>query len=512
MGRGAPGGKSGNTWTVDGNIDLGTIVSNAAAGDTITVKKGVYAVSNGILVGAGVTLRGEGLPLIKNYVDGTSGAGCLNLSDNVVIDGLEITNALSDTKFQYCIGAHHSINGNNTTNWIVKDVIGHGDSDCFLLKEGLAKTIWGNVYDSVFLSKWDAIVLLGANASASISCNFWNCTSIVYTESVKNPGMSGYTHACGYDGQGTGYIEIHGGYYASTNNSIGQVFSYQGPSTAACRTYVYGATIIGTNAATIVDVPSGSAGWQARFIGCNMDKGGPIHDLSGPLGALDGPADVQVISGGMDSFEYRETVMAGNGAATGSTVMGDAVASGGGDTTSGLAPTANEGAMRRQASDTTAGNDTGISGNLNYRTGKYLYFKSAVKQDVIITKRFFYGLTDQTITTMGGADNAAGNYAGFLLTTNISGNKILTVTKDNVTQTSTTTAVAQDTATTHIYEIIFDDAYPRVIFKMDGQVVATHTTHLPAASTNLRYVIGGKKFDATQRNTDIEYVRVRSLR
>jgi hypothetical protein len=509
------GTKVGNTWSADSGADLGTIISNAAAGDVITVRKGVYTVSNGILVGIGVTLRGEGLPLIKNFVDangGIQGAAALNLNDNVIIEGFEVTNCISDSKFQTCIGFHYANNGGTGTNWIVRDCICHGDTDAFVLKGNTAR-VWGNIYDSIFLSKWDAVVLLAQGSSSDISCTLWNCASVVYTESVKTPGMSGYTHAIGYDGLGKGTIEVHGGYYASTNNSIGGVVYYNnGGGAGAVKTLIYGATLVGTNALVVTDVPSGSAGWQARLIGCNLDKAGAVQDLTGPGGSLNGPADIQIVSAGTEGFIYRETAVTANGAATGTTIMGDSINNGGGDTISALVPTASEGVMRRQTSDTTAGNDTGVSGNLNYRTGKNIYFKTAVKQDVIITKRFFYGLTDQTLTTMGGADNAAGNYAGFLLTTNISANKVLTITKDNSTQTSTTTTIVQDTGTTHVYEIIFDDAYPRVIFKIDGQVVATHTTHLPSAGTNLRYVIGGKKYDGTIRNTDIEYVRVRSLR
>lgn len=510
----ASGTRSGHTWAVDGTTDLGTVVSNAVAGDSITVRKGVYTVSNGILVGVGVTLRGEGLPLIKNFVDASTqvGAGALNISDNMVIDGFELTNCLSDTKFQTCIAGHFTVNGGTMTNWQVKNCIGHGDTDGVLLKSD-TKRIWGSFYDCVMLAKWDAWVFIAQSSSADISVGLWNCVGVIYTESVKTPGMGGYTHAVGYDGPGKGTIEIHGGYYASTNNSVGGVIYYNNSGGAgAVRTLVYGATLVGTNALVVTDVPSGSAGWQARLIGCNLERAGPVNDGTGPNGSLNGPADIQIVSGGMDTFAFRETVISANGAASGSTIVGDAITGAGGDSASGLAPTASEGAMRRQTSDTTAGNDTGASGNLNYRTGKNISFRAAVKQDVIITKRFFYGLTDQTLTAMGGADNAAGNYAGFLLTTNISANKILTITKDNVTQTSTTTSVVQDLATTHLYEIQFDDAYPRVIFKIDGAVVAIHTTHLPAASTNLRYVIGGKKYDATIRNTDIEYVRVRSLR
>jgi hypothetical protein len=501
------GVRSGNTWLADSNIDLGTIISNAAAGDTITVKRGTYTVSNGILIPIGVTVRAEGLPLIKSFVDGTSGSSCFNMSDNTILDGFEITNCIADTKFQVCVGTHDNVAARNATNWVVKNCFFHGDSDCVVIKTDSARTIGGAFYDCIGLSKWDCFLLFANNGSANISCVFWNCAGIIYTESVKTPGMSGYTHAIGADGSGKVNLEIHGGYFASTNNSRGFALAYIN-DTGPIKTLAYGATFIGTNAVYISDCPSGSAGWRARLFGCNLV--GPVFDASGALGPLDGPADIQVISGGMDSFNFRRTLVNANGAAAGSTIMGDGITSAGADTVSALAPTSSEGVMRRQTSDTTSGGDTGASGNLNYRTGRFNYFKAAIKQDVIITKRFFYGLSDQTLTTMGGSDDPSGNYAGFLLTTNTS--FVWTVTKDNSTQTSTITAQPQDTATTHIYEVICDDDYPRVIFKIDGYVVAIHTTHLPSASTNLRYVIGGKKYDGTIRNTDIEYIDIRSNR
>jgi len=203
----------------------------------------------------------------------------------------------------------------------------------------------------------------------------------------------------------------------------------------------------------------------------------------------------------------RLTLIQANGAT--STIIGDQINNGGGDTPSAVAPTSTEGELRRQTSDTTNPHDTGVSGNLMYRSGRNIYFGSTVKIDSTATKRYFFGVTDQTIITMGGADDAVGNYAGFLLTTNQA--KILTVTKDNATQTSTTTTVNQDTSI-HLYEVVFSDSTPNVIFKIDGNVVATHTTHLPSASTNMRYVVGGQKFDVANRTTDFEWIQVESDR
>jgi len=500
-------GSPGHTFTLSpGTNNLGVTISNAVAGDTVVVKAGVYTVSNNILVTPGVIIRGEGSPLVKNFVDGSSGASCFNLSDNVIIDGLEITNCIADTKFQVCVGTHDTIASRNATNWVVKNCIFHGDTDCVVIKTDSAKVIAGEFRDCVGYSKWDCYLLYPNNPSANITVSFWNCVGVIYTESVKQPGMSGYTHAIGIDGLGKGYLEVHGGYFASTNNSVGWALTYKFPG--VFKTYMYGATLIGTNSVFIEDCPSGSAGWRSRLYGCSLT--GPVHDLSTVV-AADGPADFQIISGGPDTYYFRDTLIQANGTTT--TIMGDAITSAGGDTPSALAPTATEGAMRRQLSDTTATSDTGVSGNLLYRTGKFINFKASIKQDNIATKRFFYGLTDQTITVMGGLDNPAGNYAGFLLTTNITGNRIIAITKDNVTQTATTNVVAvQDTGVTHLYEVIFDDDYPRVIFKYDGYVIATHTTHLPAAGTNMRYVIGGKKWDSAARNTDIEYIDIRSTR
>jgi hypothetical protein len=349
---------------------------------------------------------------------------------------------------------------------------------------------------------------------------------------------------------------LFGGFYAGTNapgNSRGtdiangaiggtNLIQVDAPTVAK-------ALEIGTNGSTHIAGPVVITGSGSNYSGGNLNINGTINNTGATNSSLtanriiltdankaqvsaagsgsvpvnaDGTAttvaQMETLMLATNDFRYlkrypykRLAFVVANGAASGSTIMGDAVTSGGGDTVSAVAPTSTEGVLRRQTSDTTNPNDTGVSGNLNYRSGRNIYFATTVKLDSVATKRYFFGVTDQTITTMGGADNPAGNYAGFMLTTNTGGINILTITKDNSTQTSTTTSLAQDTSI-HLYEVVFNDGTPNVVFRVDGVTVATHTTHLPSAGTNMRYVVGGRKYDGSQRLTDFEYIQIESDR
>jgi hypothetical protein len=73
-------------------------------------------------------------------------------------------------------------------------------------------------------------------------------------------------------------------------------------------------------------------------------------------------------------------------------------------------------------------------------------------------------------------------------------------------ETVTNTAVG--TGAYHTLRIEVDNVTPRVLFVIDGTVVATHTTSLPAAGTRLGWYIGNALESANNRSTQIDYVRV----
>ncbi len=87
---------------------------------------------------------------------------------------------------------------------------------------------------------------------------------------------------------------------------------------------------------------------------------------------------------------------------------------------------------------------------------------------------------------MNASANPAGNYAAFRYDTSASDTSYQCITKDGTTQTITSSGIAPGT-TGHKLEVIVALAATKVEFKIDGAVVCDNATHLPAASTLMRY-------------------------
>ncbi len=83
--------------------------------------------------------------------------------------------------------------------------------------------------------------------------------------------------------------------------------------------------------------------------------------------------------------------------------------------------------------------------------------------------------------------------------------QVVTRTASGV-ETTTNTAIA--TNAYHTLRIEVDNVTPRVLFVIDGTVVATHNTALPASGTRLGWYIGNALEGAVNRATNIDYVRV----
>lgn len=138
-----------------------------------------------------------------------------------------------------------------------------------------------------------------------------------------------------------------------------------------------------------------------------------------------------------------------------------------------------------------------VSGNLNFRTGKNC--ESAVWAGVTNTATaftFWHQLTDQAASVVTGT-NPNGNYAGFRY--NSTGDTTFKfITKDNSTQTITDTLVALGNSF-HTFWFFEDVPNSRWIGYIDGLPVATNSTHLPSATTYLRYVVSATT-DANSTN------------
>lgn len=236
-------------------------VAASSYGDSIVIESGSYTTTTGINVPVGVNLFGNGNPTIINNNSGTTRAG-VTIHDNQIIDGITITNMLMSSIIQICIGKN-SINDNtSTTNCWLRNIVGYGDSDAFFMKT--IKAVGLRMDNCQFFSKWDAMVIIGDSGFVGpVTWNLFNCVSVIYTESVFNPGMSGYTHALGMDSINNGRINVFGGYYASTNNSVGWVAAFEGTA-GKSDLYAVGASFIGTRWYDTANISTS----KIRVIGC----------------------------------------------------------------------------------------------------------------------------------------------------------------------------------------------------------------------------------------------------
>ena len=138
-----------------------------------------------------------------------------------------------------------------------------------------------------------------------------------------------------------------------------------------------------------------------------------------------------------------------------------------------------------QCATSTVNNNAGIlSGDLSEVVGRNLRYQSYRAMSSTVTRRDWWGFTDQTGATMAAADDPAGNYAAFSYSTSRGGADFDCVTKDNTTQNVQTSGVNVDSSF-HFFEIVETPA-TNFLFYIDGALVCTNTTNLPTSGTPLR--------------------------
>lgn len=98
--------------------------------------------------------------------------------------------------------------------------------------------------------------------------------------------------------------------------------------------------------------------------------------------------------------------------------------------------------------------------------------------------RFWIVLTDAFSGGLTVSDTPSGNYAGFRFSAIGGDTQIQCCTSDGSTQTVASSGVTPDLAS-HSYGILFDDVTPAIKFYIDGNLVATITTHLPTSGSLL---------------------------
>jgi hypothetical protein len=143
-------------------------------------------------------------------------------------------------------------------------------------------------------------------------------------------------------------------------------------------------------------------------------------------------------------------------------------------------------------------------------TNLNLWASMFVKQ--LLAERVYIGLFESTLltTTLYATDTeTAHNYACFRWSTTVPDAYIQCITCDGTTQNIQSSGVAMDTKS-HSYLIVFNDSAPNVKFYIDGTLVATSTSNLPATSTLMCYQVGFAATDYAQPHIGVSGVTIQS--
>lgn len=179
---------------------------------------------------------------------------------------------------------------------------------------------------------------------------------------------------------------------------------------------------------------------------------------------------------------------------TGSTEYGDATVASSGTGSSAVA-TSSLPSYDQRATNTTNNNVAASNGNLNYVVGRGINYFINTSQNSIGAQRRWFGLTDQTIATMGASDNPAGNYVGVHYCNDGANAGCATdntdwflCTKDATTINCVDSTVAADTAF-HVWWIHEIAATSFTLYEYTGGAWvsrAVSSSNLPTSTTPLK--------------------------
>jgi hypothetical protein len=104
------------------------------------------------------------------------------------------------------------------------------------------------------------------------------------------------------------------------------------------------------------------------------------------------------------------------------------------------------------------------------------------------------------------SDAPAISFAGFRFSTGASDTNFICETSDSSSITATSSGITPVINTLYKLQIQFNDLTPNVVFSINGSIVATNTTHLPASGTALSFLIGHIPLTNTSETTGISWV------
>jgi hypothetical protein len=198
--------------------------------------------------------------------------------------------------------------------------------------------------------------------------------------------------------------------------------------------------------------------------------------------------------------------------ATALTVLGDLATDGHCGTGTALGAgtvDANFGANVSSLTGATANCNVGLSGGALYRTGRNIdfAFRGGIDDGSggVTQMRVFFCVTSNSFAAQMASAAPSGEYACVRYDTGAGDTTLKLVTSTGASQTITDSTVTPNNLE-HKYEIIFNDGTPNVVLQIDGVAKATNTTNLPAAATNLRYVVALQNLNTNNETFKVEVI------
>jgi len=131
-----------------------------------------------------------------------------------------------------------------------------------------------------------------------------------------------------------------------------------------------------------------------------------------------------------------------------------------------------------------------------------LYLAARLKILQITAIREWIEMGANACATQLASATPGGSFAAFRFDTGAGDTNWMAVTCNAGTCTTTSTGVAADT-NVHVFEMLWVDATPSIVFKIDGVVKVTTTTNLPPDSTGSSMVLGVMDLTAVARDIQI---------